>query len=453
MGNMAIDGLISGLDTTTLINNLMTIESSQQTLLKTKQTTASSTVTALQSLNTKVASLAAAAKAAAASDSWQAVKATSSADSVTASTTTGAQIASVSFSVDAVAQSQSTLYSLPDTYSSATPSFTITRGGTTTTVTALSSNIGDIMAAFNADGTGVRASAVNVGTSASPVYKLQLSGTDTGAGASFSVTADNATDPTQLVGQSLRSATDAKITLWPGTEGATQVSSASNTFTGLMTGVDVTVSAVTTDPVTVDVKRDDSALSTLASNLVTNLNTVLSEIASRTASTTSTADDGGTILTAGLLSGNSTIRMLQQDLLASGSLQSANTSPASVGIILNDDGTFTFDADAFADALAADPAGVEKLVSSIGSELQTVADRASDSVSGTITAQITSEQSVVDDLGDQIDSWDVRLELRRATLETTYSNLEVTLSNLQSQSNYLSAQFGTSSSSSSSSSS
>ncbi len=448
MGNLAIDGLISGLDTTTLINNLIQVEAIQQTLLKTKQSAASSTMTALQSLNTKVASLAAAAKAATTDSSWQAVKAKSSTDSVTASTTTGAQASSVSFSVDAVARSQSTLYTLPDTYSSQKPTFTLTQGGKTTTVTALSDNIGDIVAAFNADGTGVRASAVNVGTSSSPVYKLQLTGTETGEDATFSITADNAIDPTTLVSQQLRTASDAKITLWPGTAGATQVTSSTNTFTGLLTGVDITVSAVTTDPVTVDVTRDDAALSTLASNLVANLNTVLSEIASRTASTTSTAEDGGTLLTGGLLSGNSTIRFLQQDLLASGSLESSSTSPASVGIVLNKDGTFTFDAEAFAAALTADPAGVQKLVSSIGAELQTVADRASDSVTGSITAQITSQESLVGDLGDQIDSWDVRLEMRRATLEKTYANLEVMLSNLQSQSAYLTQQFSTSTSSS-----
>ena len=57
-GTSSIAGLVSGLDTTSLITQLMQIESAPQTLLKTKQTNTSNVVSALQALNDERASLA-----------------------------------------------------------------------------------------------------------------------------------------------------------------------------------------------------------------------------------------------------------------------------------------------------------------------------------------------------------------------------------------------------------
>lgn len=448
--SIGIDGLISGLDTTSMIDQLMAVEGNNRTLLATKKTNLESLGTALTSLNTKVASLATAAANAAKDSSWQTTKATSSSTAVSAATTSTAQPATLSMSVTAVAASQSTLYSMPTAYGSDTPSFTITRGGETTTVTATSTSIADILEAFNASDTGVTASAINVGTSASPVYKLQINGAETGADQAFTVTADDATTGT-MTGQQLRAASDASVTLWPGTDGATTLTSASNTFTGLMTGVDVTVSATTTDPVTLTVARSSSAMSTLASNLVTNLTTVLGDITDRTKSTTTTATDGGTVITGGLFSGNSTIRMLQQSLLDVGSVSVDGMSPAQAGINLDKDGNFTFDSEAFATAYAANPDKVQALIQKMATGLQSVAEAASNSTTGSITTQITSNTSEVDDLADRISSWDDRLASRREALVKIYAAMEVSLATMQSTSNYLTQQIASLNSSSSSS--
>ncbi len=109
MATLGIDGLVSGLDTTTLINQLMQIEAGPQTQLKAKQSTTKSFVSALQSLNVRVASLAEMAAKVAKPESWQAWKATSSSTSVTASASGSAQAGSLSFTVDSVASTQVTL--------------------------------------------------------------------------------------------------------------------------------------------------------------------------------------------------------------------------------------------------------------------------------------------------------------------------------------------------------
>lgn len=449
--SIGIDGLISGLKTSDIIDQLMAVEGNQQSLLASKKSGLSSLATALQSLNTKVASLTTAATNAKSADSWQATTATSSSTSVTAVTSTGAQPSAISLTVDKIAASQSTLYTLPTSYSADKPQFTLTIGGEETTITALSSNIGDITAAFNASGTGVTASSVNVGTKDAPVYRLQLTGSSTGTANAFTLTADNPNDGTSLGAQEIRVASDAKVTLWPGTAGETSVTSESNTFTGLITGVDLTVSKESADPVTVTVARSSGAMSTLAQNLVTNLNAVLGDITDRTKSTSSTASDGGTVLSGGLFSGNSGIRLLQQNLLDVGSISAGGKSAASVGIVLNKDGTFTFDAAVFATSYSADPEATQAVVQKIAAALEGTGTAASDSKSGTITSQITSNQEEVDDLADRIADWDTRLADRRASLVKIYAAMEVSLSKMQSTSNYLTQQIAQLNSSNSSS--
>ncbi|NHT16640.1 flagellar filament capping protein FliD [Cellulomonas sp. IC4_254] len=434
-------GLISNFPTADLIDSTIALEANQQTLLAKKKSTLSSQSSALQALNAKVASLTAAAKSAATASSWEAVKAKSSAESVTATTTSDARPSSVSFRVDSVAASQSTLYTLPTGYSSDTPTFTLTGAdGETVSVKALSSNIGDIVAAFNAEGTGVKASALNVGTAAAPEYRLQLTGTETGKENTFSLAVDNAADGATLGSKAIREASDAEIVLWPGTGAEQKVTSSKNVFENLVTGVNVTVTAKTTDPVTVDVTRDDSKLAALAQGLVNNLNAVLGDITSYTTSKTSTNDEGTSILTAGLFSGNATIRSLQQSLLAAGSNSANNTSLAGIGITLGKDGTFAFDATAFQTALTNDPDAVSKAVQGVAGSLQKIGEVASDSAKGTLTLQVQSYDSEVKDLTDRIADWDIRLEARRASLTTMYAAMEVQLSNLNSQSDYLTTQ-------------
>ncbi|HEY0187051.1 MAG TPA: flagellar filament capping protein FliD [Cellulomonas sp.] len=439
----AIDGLVSGLDTTSLISSLMAVEAAPQTLLIEKQTAQTTLISALQSFNTKVASLATAATTAAAKSSWAATTATSTASSVTATTTSTAQASTLSFTVDKVAQSQSTLYTLPTSYDTDQPTFTLTQGGQTTTITANSSSLANILEAFNADGTGVKATAVNVGTSAAPEYLLQVTSTSTGTDNAFTLsyaTGSDGSGSTDLTGEKVRAASDAAITLFPGTSAARTVTSSSNSFSSVLTGVDIVVSAVESSAVTLSVVGDSAAKSTLASNLVSNLNLVLSEITSQTSSTTSTADDGGTIISGGLFSGNSTIRTLQQQLLSLGSTPVNGIDPSTVGITLNKDGTFTFDEDTFAAALAEDPDKVQTVITGLSSRLAELADSNSDSIDGAITLQIKTEQAISTDLGEQIDSWDDRLAKRQETLERIYAALEVSLSTLQSTSSWLTSQ-------------
>lgn len=463
MATMGIDGLVSGLETTSIINRLMQVEAMPQTMLKSRQTATTSLVAALQALNTKVASLAQTATKATTADAWSALKASSSASSVTATTTTATgatQAGSLTFAVDRLATRQVSL-----TAPSATVADLVVNGAVTVraadgTLTEVAvdpaASFSDVARALNGAGAGVSATVVTVGG----VERLQLSSTGTGEAAAFTLVPGTAADaqagaPALGLG-TVTAAQDAQVTLWPGSGivdangDPVTVTSATNTFADVLPGVSFTVSAVEAAPVTLTVERDDKALSTLASNLVSAIGVVLSEIASRTAPTTTTRDDGTTTVAGGLLSGDSAVRGLQQGLQSAASFPVDGVSPAEVGIVLGRDGTFTFDADAFASALAADPARVQKIVSGLAQRVADVATGASDATTGSLTLRVSGQQTFLKDLGAQIDSWDTRLALRRESLQRTYAALEVALSSMQSQSSWLANQLASLTSSSSS---
>lgn len=442
MGSLGIDGLVSGLDTTALINQLMQVEAAPQTLLKSKQSATSSLVTALQSLNTKVASLGDAATTAAKPASWTAFTAVSSATSVTATAGASAQASALTFRVDSVAASQ---VSLVDPAALGGTTFTIKRGATLTEVTAASTSADDIAAAINKAAGGVTATSVRTGNGTPATYTLQLTGADTGSAGGFEVYAGTkaavgAGTATAVTLTKVRDAADARITLFAGSAAEQQLTSATNTFSGVMTGVDLTVSKVEADPVTVTVARDDAALKKLASGLVGALGVVLSEITSRTATTTTTGADGKPTVTGGLFSGDSAVRGLRQQITSAVSYPVNGSSPSEVGITLGRDGAFTFDEAKFTVALAADPKKVQGIVTGLAQRVADVATGASDKVDGTLTLKVKGQQGLVEDLGKQITAWDSRLDVRRQSLEKTYSALEVTLSSLKAQSSWLAGQ-------------
>ncbi|RYV50029.1 flagellar filament capping protein FliD [Pengzhenrongella frigida] len=452
----AIDGLISGIDTTSMITQLMTLEALPQTALKTKVSTTGTFVTALQSLNTKVSSLGDSATKASSATSWGAVTSASSATSVTSSASATASAGSLTFQVDAIATRQTSVSAavtdLTGFFGGVTPAtLTLATGSPASpTVAEISmtgvTDLASLATAINDADAGVTATLVKISATES---RLQLSSKSTGVAGAFdlysgSVAAADVAAATPLMGRApafaITNAADAQITLWKGTGVEQIVTSATNTFAGVLTGVDFTISKVEADPVTLTVKRDNAALTALASGLVTNLSTVLAEITSRTKSSTTTDSTGRTLVTGGIFTADNSVRTLKQSLLTAASAPVDGISPSSMGIVLGKDGTFTFDATIFSAALAADPAKVQSVISGMAARVAELADDQSDPIVGALSLKITSQQSYVKGLGDQVLGWDNRLELRRAALEKSYAGLEVALGKLNSQSDWLTSQ-------------
>src|SRR6185437_6715532 len=81
----SVSGLISGLDTSSIITQLMQIEAEPQTALKNTLTSTQSAITGYQDLNTKFQALLASAQTLQTASTWGARTATSSDGSVAAS--------------------------------------------------------------------------------------------------------------------------------------------------------------------------------------------------------------------------------------------------------------------------------------------------------------------------------------------------------------------------------
>jgi flagellar hook-associated protein 2 len=359
----------------------------------------------------------------------------------------------IDFTVDQLAQSQVTVTGPLTQWPDQPPTLTfVAANGTTTQVTAASASLADVAAAINQAGAGVSATQVAAGldpATGQPLYRLQLSSTTTGAAAAFTayrgtsadVAAGTATNLLSDPGAAqVRQAQDAQLTLWAGTGAAQTVTSASNTFTDVLPGVGVSVTAASTTPVTLTVARDDKSLSAAAGSLVTSVNDILTFISQKQAVATSTDAAGGTVVTGGVFTGDSTTRDVNQQLVDAIISPIGGVSPSTYGISITRDGTVTFDQDAFTKAMAADPDTVKSALATIAQRVSDAGKSASDTYTGSISLKIQGEQSTVKDLNDQITDWDTRLADRRSTLEKTYANLEVQLQQLQSQSSWLTGQ-------------
>ncbi len=429
---LAIDGLSSGLDTTTLIKSLMTLEAAPQNLIKTRAAAVQNGISALQGLNSAVADLATKAAKLTEPKGLELYTATSSSPKVTTAVGTGAKPGTVDFTVSQLAQTQvsvtGNLTAWPDT------TLTITgQDGKATTVTPSSTSLDDVVSAVNASGAGVTASKISVGGGE---YRLQFASAKTGVAGGFAVSGPGG--PAGLT--TVQTAQDAWIKLWTGTSAEATLSSPTNTFTDLLQGVSATVSEVSTTPARVTVARDNAQISKAASDLVSTVNGVLAQISTKTAVVTSTDASGNPITSAGVFTGDSAIRTVSTAVLAAASAPIGGRSPAEFGISVTKTGTMEFDATKFGDALAKDPAGTMAAVATIAGRVADAAKQASDPVNGLISTKIKGQQSTAKDYAAQIESWDDRLQTRRETLQRAYSALEVALSGMKAQSAWLSSQ-------------
>jgi flagellar hook-associated protein 2 len=458
----SVSGLVSGLDTSSIITQLMQIEAQPQTDLKTKLTSTQTALSSYQGLNTKFQALLTAAQKVQDSATWGARAATSSDTSVAASATANALSGSLTFTVNQLATSHSMLSvnstsSLTDTSTFSGNPFTLrANDGTATTITPTDGSLQSLVTAVNNANAGVRAAAVQVSPGQ---YKLQLSSTTTGDSSTFAVEDLAGSGSSNALGglTVVQQGQNASIHVGSATAGF-DVTSASNTFTDVSPGLTFTVSKADVTS-TISVSNDATSISNNVSALVQAANDVLSAISTQTAAGTLNSD--GTRTGAGALASDTTIKMLSSRVIqavtdAVGGV--GGKSAAVYGIQSTSSGTLTFDATKFQAAYAADPAGTQAILApttgtGVAQRLATVATNASDPVTGSITSTITSTNSAISQMNDDIARWDVLLAQKQTNLQTQFTAMEVALQKLQSQSSWLSSQLGSLSANSSSSSS
>ena len=272
-------------------------------------------------------------------------------------------------------------------------------------------------------------------------YRLQLQATETGAASSIGL------DLAQFTGlasgfTTLSNGQDAEIQI----EGVTPytVSSATDTFDDLLPGVDVTLTGVPTDTVTIDVTRNSAGLADRVESLVDALNNVVDGLKQSAVYDSENNQ-------AALLTGNSTVRRALDELTSSVINPVAGSTLGAVsltGLTITNDGTFEFDKSIFTAAYEADPEAVERVFATpLDSSDDGIATRILDEIkdatafgTGYLRSAEDAENARVDDLADSIASWDRRIEVREVTLRRMYANLETNLAQLQAQSTWLAGQ-------------
>lgn len=438
MANSSISGLASGLDTASIIDQLMQLEAVPQNKLKTQQTAENGVIKALRSMNTDTALLGSSAAKLALASSWQTLKGTSTNSSVTVAVGANAAATTLSFSVDKLATTHqlgfATSANLTDVVAGSSITLTDSKG-TATSLSTGGGTLQEVVTAINGSTstTGVRATAVKV---ADGSYRLLAESTATGTASSFTLT--NGDGTALLGGATVRAGADAQVNLGLGIT----ATSATNTFTDLTPGVSVTLGAATTvgSTATITVAQNPAGLTSQVSALVDQLNSLLTNIDSATAAGSSTSQ-------AGVLAGDPAARSLRTSLLNT-VFGDGTTSMAQYGIQTDKYGKVVFDQAKFTAAYAADPAGVmAKFTTGTGgspdgwaARVASAAKGASDTYTGTITSAISGHTSTVDRLTKSITDWDDRLAIRRSSLERQYTALETALNNMKSQSSWLAGQ-------------
>lgn len=435
----SIGGMISGLDTATMINQLMQLEARPQSLLKNKVASTQTLVSALQALNTRIADLGKVATETAKTKSLDIYAGTSSSDKVSVTTTDGASAGGIDLEVVQLAKAQVSVSALLSDWPESANVLTIAlKDGRKIDVDTAGKNLDQVVMAINESGAGISATKVSVGTDpANPQYRLQFASKATGAAQEFSVSLGAERFDTLEVSK----AQDAEVLIWGGVQ---SIKSASNTFTDLLPGVSVTLASDTPagEKTSITVTRDDEAVTAKAKALVDGLTDLFAFISKNSSVNVSTST-GSTTTKGGIFTGDSSVRDIEQRMMTAAISPIDGRSPSEIGISITKDGSIEFDAEKFAKALKEDSAWAEKVVQTIAGRVETAAKEASDKYDGAITKRIQGQESLVKTLNEQVTDWDTRLASRRSTLERTWAQLEVTLNSLQSQGDWLSSQLAT----------
>lgn len=439
-GSASVSGLASGLDTATIISQLMQLEAQPQARLKTRVGTEQTAITALQGFNTKFSLLASKAADLAKASNWSPVTATSSYDKVTVSSSGAATATTLDFKVVQTASTHRLAFAntaaLTDAVVPAGQKLVLDNidGNALIDIPTGNGTLQSVVDGINQAGKGIRATVVKLDTG----YRLRVESTTTGLASDFKLKLSDGATPaptlTDLLGGASETVAgqDAKITV-----GTDTMSSTSNTFTGLLPGVDVTLAAdAAPQAVHLDIKVDSQKVSDAVKGLVDQVNSLLTDI--------DAATQTGAGKTAGVLAGDANMRSLRDQLVDSVYAVVGGTMSA-VGVQLDRSAQFTFDASKFQEAYKADPVKTAAYFTTAGKtgfadRLAAVAKGASDSATGTLTTAISGRKTSVDQLNKDIADWDIRLALRQTTLSNQFTALETAMNQMNSQSSWLAGQ-------------
>lgn len=323
------------------------------------------------------------------------------------------------------------------TLAEGTASITVIEADETTTVS-------NVAAALNATGGPVRAQIIDTGDGSASSFRLVITSQETG----LEQAADIDVSALSLFSggfTTLREADDAEISLG---DGSLTVSRSSNTIGDLFDGLSIDLVGTSPDTdVEIVVAADVDARVEAISSVVNGVNDVLSSL-SRYSRFDVDAGQGGPLV------GSFTARTVSSEVTqAMGTVVTSSSIAllSQIGITTQNDGTYSLDESELREALANDPAAVERLfVGDPSVDGDGVFDVISDTVDelldgdGRILTAKEGAEATIDGLELSVASQEVRLEAVQDRYVRQFAALESLIGQLQSQSGYLNSLIGAS---------
>jgi flagellar hook-associated protein 2 len=451
-GTISSSGIGSGLNVSQIVTALMDAEKGPLNSINKSISTDNAQISAYGSISSQIASFQSSISGLITPTSIKATAASSSSTSVLSVSNDGTaltgeyKITDVTLASPQVLTSNisNTAYTSISSSIGTTGSITVTGATTTTTITPTTYTVAGMVDAINsANISGVSATIVNLGTSASPDYQIRIINTSGTAATIALSTTNSASDFTGLSFDNTDAVTGSlKIN-------GTTVTRSSNTITDLVPGL--TINLVGTGSSTITVAQDSSALSSKISEFVTAFNALdksLKDISSYDVA----AKKGAALY------GDSTINSLRREIrsiitstLGVNSTTSYNRL-SQVGVSFESDGTLSLDSTTLNTAISTNFTKVASLFSGTGDstdgstlqgfayQLNTLLNTAT-GIDGLITNRKSSLQYEIRRLQARADQEQLRLDDLQKIYQKQYTALDTTVASLNSMASYLTNQF------------
>jgi flagellar hook-associated protein 2 len=453
-----LSGLASGVDTGSIVDQLISLERQQNARLGLRKSAAQARQTALKDIATKLNALRTAAQDLSSAGTWatsQTVE-SSAPTKVAATLTAGAGIGGTTIQVDRLASSAQRGYAwVPDTTErTLTVANTKDPSSTVTIQVKANATAAEVAAALNASvASPVGAAVVK---DADGNERLVLNARKTGQDSAFTVTtaglaAGQMTEETAY--QKLGTVLDAAYRLNGGT---TVLPSQSNTLADVVPGLKLQLKGVTAGFETITVgspATDTDAMKTKIKAFVDAYNAVVTTTRAKVteksiadARTTTDAAKGSLFGDSGLLGMLSALRVRMGDPVsgATGLDQLADIGvavPKATGSTSQDakEGKLAIDDAKLSAALAADPAKVRDLFEGFSAGLESFI-KTQTGASGVLDMRDKSAAEEIKRITTQADLAETRLQAKEKRLKAQFAAMETALLNSQSQSAWLSGQ-------------
>lgn len=439
---VSLGGLATGLDTNSLISQLMAAEQQPLLDLQAKEADYQNRLSAVSSFNDKLTALLGQFQSIDTSTGFLSHKATTSSSqflSATASSDAVAgnyQVKTIQLAQVEKDVSDSGLgYTDQSASSFGTGTLALTVNGTSTNITIDSSNnsLSGMVSAINAAGTGVTATTIYDGSE----YRMVLTG-DSVSDQNIQLdatglTGGTYTNPT-FSQPPVQTAQQAQISV-----DSITINSDSNTITSAIPGVTLNLTSADGGATTtqVDVINDTDAIKGKVNSLVSAYNSVISFISKNTGK-------GGT------LEGDSTLRAvksrLQSLLVTSVGSGGAFSTLSQIGLETQRDGTLSVNSTTLDSALQSNLTDVTNMLdgsngsAGIASQFETYLSGITDSTNGILATRKESTNSITKSLDQDISRTQDYLDQKEKELKAQFSSMETLVSSMNSESSYLSQQ-------------